>query len=360
MIILGDIASPTPRHSIQLDLVFTEHSQIFKDRSIVCNFEGLINDEIDIDTKTPVLFNHSSVLDVLLRANCKAVGLANNHILDLPENFISTIEKLSSTGIKFVGASLNFNDANKPVYFFENGKKVFLFNHCWDFLLYHQKNPTKGIHVATINEPRLIKMISEYRRDFPDAAIIVFLHWSFDLETLPFPMYRQLARMLIDKGANVIAGSHSHCVQGAEKYNNGYIVYGLGNFFLPDKAFAGSYLTFPDFARIQLAFEWNSQNNEALCHWFEYQLESGNHKLNHLESSKFKESALLKKYSEYSDISLSEYKIYFQKNRRKKFLIPIYTDYRKKNLNRIFTFWLKLRARVARVLARFKIIKWQR
>ncbi|MBK8078814.1 MAG: CapA family protein [Saprospiraceae bacterium] len=33
-----------------------------------------------------------------------------------------------------------------------------------------------------------------------------------------------------DEGVNFIVGCHSHCVQGGEKYKDGYIVYGLGNF----------------------------------------------------------------------------------------------------------------------------------
>lgn len=50
-------------------------------------------------------------------------------------------------------------------------------------------------------------------------------------------MHRLFAKALIDAVANVVAGAHSHCVQGGEKYKDGYIVYGLGNFFLPHNFF---------------------------------------------------------------------------------------------------------------------------
>jgi poly-gamma-glutamate synthesis protein (capsule biosynthesis protein) len=360
MIIIGDIASPTPFHSLQLGNVFTGHHGIFGNNNLICNFEGLINDEVDLNSKTPVLFNHSSVLSALSKGNLKAVGLANNHILDLPESYTYTVEKLALAGFSFTGASLIREEAIRPASFFDGDKQVFLFNYCWDFLLYHQNNPTKGIHIAILNERKLIKMIIDYRKEFPDAALIVLLHWSFDLETLPFPMYRQFSRKLIDKGANVIAGAHSHCVQGGEKYKDGYIVYGLGNFFLPYKTFTGSYLTFPDFARIQLAFEWDSTSSKAICHWFEYNNDQNIHTLKHISSDDFESSVLLKKHSPFKGLSDKVYIEYFRKHCRKKFLIPIYIDYNNILRNRMYTIFLKNRARFVRMLAGYRIIKWQR
>jgi len=39
---------------------------------------------------------------------------------------------------------------------------------------------------------------------------------------------------MIDKGATVVIGHHPHVLQGIERYQNGIILYSLGNFFFPD------------------------------------------------------------------------------------------------------------------------------
>ena len=39
-----------------------------------------------------------------------------------------------------------------------------------------------------------------------------------------------MAHIMIDAGASIIMGHHPHVLRGMEKYNNGSIFYGLGNF----------------------------------------------------------------------------------------------------------------------------------
>ncbi|MEA3461738.1 MAG: CapA family protein, partial [Bacteroidota bacterium] len=173
------------------------------------------------------------------------------------------------------------------------------------------------------------------------------------------PMYRQFSRALVDAGANIVAGTHAHCVQGGEKYKDGYIVYGLGNFFMPHHLFVGAELSYPEFANLQLALEWDPSSGNAVCHWIEYQYGKGNHSLHYLGSEAFEESGKLKDYSPFTGMSDREYIEYYRKFRRKKLLIPVYTDYRKVFRNNTFTRLLKCRASFARVLAKLKLISWQ-
>lgn len=360
MIIVGDIAAPTQALSYQLKEIFREHKAIFRDNGLICNLEGLISDKTNISSNEPLLFNHSSVLDALKEGNIRAIGLANNHTLDLPAHFRETKKKLIESNISFTGASESSSYIGVPAEFYEKGKKVLLFNFCWDFLLYNHKNPSQGVHVFVIEEEKIIELVAKYRQQDDEAIIVVFLHWNFDLEILPFPMHRQFSRSLIDHGANYIIGSHSHCVQGGERYRDGFILYGVGNFFIPYNIFAGGYLTFPDFARVQLAFEFDLNTNVGICHWFEYQNNQDIHFLKHLASEDFEDSRLLEYFSPYSGMNDSEYYQFFKRNRRKKALIPIFRDYEKKRMNNTLTFFLKLRASLARKLAKYKIISWQR
>ena len=359
MIFTGDIAAPEVLHSNQLAAVFNKYPSIFKNTTLICNFEGLLYEGERLQLNKPVLYNHPSVLKTLTERGKVVAGLANNHILDLPSSYDRTKEALTTYGIDFGGAGRNMTEASQPICFVDDGREIILYNACWDFLLYHQKNPSNGIYISEIKESKLLKSITTSRKEKPEVAIIVFLHWSFDLETLPFPMYRQFAKKLIDEGANIIIGSHSHCVQGGEKHKDGYIIYGLGNFFMPQKVFANGKVMYPEFSRTELVFEWNSSSNQAICHWFEYQCENTNHILNHLGSEEFDNSKILKKFSPFTEMSEKEYLTYFKLNRRKKFLIPIYSDCTQTIRNSLKTLLLKQRAKFARILAKFNIIKWQ-
>lgn len=359
MIFVGDISSPTKATTSFLENSLARYDQIFKGNRIVCNFEGLIfNGEIT-GQKIPVLYNDPSVPNTLYRDLKPVLCLANNHILDLPDQFHITRSLLNSQEIPFCGAGFSPEDAGDPIIFTERSVKVAIFNACWDFLLYNTNNPAGGIYVSVIDEKKVIHKIALHKNSYPDIHIVVFLHWNFDLETLPFPMHRKFARVLIDAGANIVVGSHSHCVQGGEKYRGGYIVYGLGNFFMPHEIFINGKLTYPEFASHELALEWDPVSNKAICHWFRYRLINGSHNLIHITSEEFHESALLENYSPFKDMTDEEYFIYFKKNRRKKILIPIYRDFHNQRLNNYYTFFLKSRAGFARIMARAGIIKWQ-
>ncbi len=357
MIIVGDIASPTPSSSEDLEKVFTDFDSIFSNNLTICNFEGVICDEFSLETNTPVLFNHSSVIDALKVGNVKVAALANNHTLDLPGSFDSTIRLLRDNGISTCGAGKSKAAAMEPVVFVDRGKEVVLLNGCWDFLLYHQQNPSEGVHVNEIDNVRLIDDVSKIRETRPGARIVIYLHWSLDLEILPYPLYRRLAMALVDAGANLVIGAHSHCVQGGEKYKDAYIVYGLGNFFLPYSTFANGKLAFPDFSRLELAFEWDPVSLNGTCHWFAYKNED-RHSLELLESAPFEESERLRQCSPF-DRSNDSYLNYFRRHRRKRFLIPIFKDPYAVWRNALLTRLLKSRANIARSLAKLKLLKWQ-
>lgn len=359
MIFVGDIASPNAACSSDLEKIFVQNANIFNRTPLVCNLEGLVCDDISPETNTPVLYNHSSVLPALKKVNLQAAALANNHTNDLPEYFDNTIEKLQEHNIQFAGAGRTKQEALQPISFFDGSIEVILFNACWDFLLYHQDNPSKGVYVAEMDVLYLIPEIQKLKQQKPAARIVVFLHWSLDMEILPYPMYRQMAMAMIDAGASAIVGAHSHCVQGGEKYKDGYIVYGLGNFFLPHNVYANGKLSFPAFSKTEMAFEWNPSNNEAKCHWFYYDNSNGKHILTLKESAPFNDSAILKEYAGFTSLPLNEYTNYFKQHRRKKFLIPVYTDYKAVFKNKVLTALLKTRANVARLLAKYKVIKWQ-
>ena len=59
--------------------------------------------------------------------------------------------------------------------------------------------------------------------------IICAFHWGQELKYRPNQNQVDLARACIDAGANLVYGSHPHCLQPIEEYNGGVILYSMGN-----------------------------------------------------------------------------------------------------------------------------------
>jgi len=56
------------------------------------------------------------------------------------------------------------------------------------------------------------------------------MHWGWEHELRASERQRQLARMMIDAGADAIVGGHPHVIQDVEQYQGKPIIYSLGNF----------------------------------------------------------------------------------------------------------------------------------
>ncbi|QSS98022.1 CapA family protein [Psychroflexus sp. ALD_RP9] len=356
MIFIGDVASPQKQYS---DFFYDQIKGFVKDKDLIFNLEGLVSDDLSINSSVPILFNHSSIIEQIKKMNCKVVTLANNHTLDQPSLFENTIQKLNINGISYCGAGYSIEQANKPSIFYSQREKIIMFNQCWSVMLQHQKNPSQGVHVATIDKEILFKNISKHKKENPDAKLVVYFHWNFDLEKLPFPADRRIAKGLIDLGVDLVLGCHSHCIQGAEYYKGKPIVYGLGNFFIPWYTYINGHISFPDFSKRELAVEWNPQTNQVVLNFFRYNPD--NHQLELYHKEQFSENNkgyIFKEFSPYQGLSDKEYKVFFLKHRRKKYLVPVLNTYDKNTTNFIKNTLIISRIRILRFLAKLKLRSW--
>jgi poly-gamma-glutamate synthesis protein (capsule biosynthesis protein) len=60
--------------------------------------------------------------------------------------------------------------------------------------------------------------------------VFVSLHWGIESRSVPWPRMVELARDIIDAGADAILGHHSHVAGSVEVFRNRPIFYSLGNF----------------------------------------------------------------------------------------------------------------------------------
>lgn len=164
-------------------------------------------------------------------------SIANNHIMDYGEDaLIKTIDILEEHGLGHVGAGADISQATKPVEFLKKGVKI-------SFLAYassttDESNPliSAGEHdagVALLDIKNIKEDINALQKKHADI-IAVSLHWGLDKYHYPLPKQIDWAHEIIDAGANIIIGHHSHCLQAVEIYKKGIIAYSLGNFVFGD------------------------------------------------------------------------------------------------------------------------------
>lgn len=156
---------------------------------------------------------------------------ANNHSVDRrKKGILRTIRVLDSLNIPHTGTFVDeaARDKEYPLLLNKNGFTLALLNYTYG---------TNGIPVPAPGMVNLIDTalmradILKARQVNPDA-IIVFMHWGNEYESLPTRGQRQLADHLFKLGADLVIGSHPHVLQPMEwrKDQNKLVVYSLGNF----------------------------------------------------------------------------------------------------------------------------------
>ncbi|MBL7874756.1 MAG: CapA family protein, partial [Cyclobacteriaceae bacterium] len=115
-----------------------------------------------------------------------------------------------------------------PLVVEKNGFKFSLLNYTYG---------TNGIPVTKPNIVNLIDTVSikadlEKARSQQTDAIIVFMHWGAEYQSLPNSEQKKLAALCLREGAKLVIGAHPHVLQPMvwKKNEDQLIAYSLGNF----------------------------------------------------------------------------------------------------------------------------------
>lgn len=222
----GDIALQKPNDVV----VDKQLADIFiKADYNVAGFEVPITAERQIaEPKSgPSLSQSSETVELLKSLKFNVFALANNHIFDYGlEGFNHTKTLLSEVG-QVVGAG-KWDEAYTPLILEKDDIKVGIMSLTEQQFgtLYNEEECKYGC--AWVNHRSANKIVRDLK--LKTDYVILLIHAGLEMLDAPLPEWRIRYRELIDEGADVIAGSHPHVVQGYEKYNRGLIFYSLGNF----------------------------------------------------------------------------------------------------------------------------------
>ncbi|MGI5827622.1 MAG: CapA family protein [Patescibacteria group bacterium] len=153
-------------------------------------------------------------IEGLLAARVDVVSLANNHAGNYGFAGIEeTVRLLRENNIEFTGIK-------GPVY--KNVKGL-----TFAFLGYNEIG-YKEESLAWADDEIIRQEVAEAR--LSADIVVVAYHWGVEYVTQPTPRQKELARLAIDSGADLIIGNHPHWIQPVEIYKDKVIVYAHGNF----------------------------------------------------------------------------------------------------------------------------------
>lgn len=240
---LGDISLNDEYVKLQKTGIdpFVDVSPILKKSDwVVGNLEAMATTGTQYNEyKAPRLLTRPATLNYLKSIGLNMVTLAHNHAYDhLEQGFEETVQALNQLNIRYMGSGLDKKTANQPLIKEIDGLR-------FGFLNYNHPDTNPKVPKGArfyINTFELETVLADINTLKPQADfIIVLLHWGGKIEgsNFPEPIQRDWARRMIDAGASMVVGGHSHTLQAQEVYNQGHIIYSLGNFCFADIEFNG-------------------------------------------------------------------------------------------------------------------------
>ena len=176
---------------------------------------------------------HPRVLPVV-KKHFDAVALANNHSGDFGrEAFAEMLGLLKQAGLGKLGGGRNLSDAHAPWLVERNGLRI-------AFLGYNEFMPRsfEAAHdapgVAWSEDEQVVDDIRRARQVHRADLVIPIMHWGWENELVANARQRQLARRMVEAGADAVIGGHPHVTQDIGHIHGKPVIYSVGNFVMKE------------------------------------------------------------------------------------------------------------------------------
>ena len=145
-------------------------------------------------------------IQILSGSSVEIANVANNHALDFgEEGFEETCRVVKAAGIGCSGFSEVYNTVVKGVRVCSIG---------FTRWAYDQEQVVKAVTMARPN----------------CDLLLVSMHWGDEGHHEPSQEQISMGHAIIDAGADIVIGTHSHVYGAIEQYKDKYVIYSLGNF----------------------------------------------------------------------------------------------------------------------------------
>lgn len=196
----------------------------------VGNLECVVATSGSAEEDKPYTFRAHPRSLAFVKRHFDAVGLANNHTGDFgPVAFAEMLGLLDKAGIGYFGGGATLARAHAPLIIERKGLRIALLAYDEFFPRSFEADADKP-GVAWSEDEQVVRDIALARSQYRADLVIPFMHWGWEHEPLASARQRQLARVMIDAGADAVVGGHPHVTQDIEQYRGKPIIYSLGDF----------------------------------------------------------------------------------------------------------------------------------
>lgn len=212
---------------------FKEMEEEYKDKLVVANFETTVNPERKI-SGFPMFNTPATALTAIKNAGIDVLTTANNHCIDTGSRGIATtIAEIEKNGIEHTGTFTD-PDHRGGIIVSRNGINIGILAYSEMFNGNDAGLKRENLYMINpLNEDKIAADIKELRDKGADF-IVVYPHFGIEYSFTPSNAQKYWTEYILNKGADMVVGSHPHVPQKAEILNvNGedkLAVYSLGNF----------------------------------------------------------------------------------------------------------------------------------
>lgn len=182
-----------------------------------------------------------SALPAMRRAGVEVANLGNNHAYDYgPKALLDTLRNLRAHRIAPVGAGADEREATRPAVFRLRGWRVAVVGVGNVVEPEPESVAGPGKPGVACNDDVRCMVRAVRRADRRADLVVVTIHWGVELQPEPRADQVAMARAMIDAGADVVFGHHSHRLGSVGSYRGRPIFWSLGNFVWPRLSSAGA------------------------------------------------------------------------------------------------------------------------
>ncbi|MFC2023860.1 CapA family protein, partial [Chloroflexota bacterium] len=193
----------------------------------IANLEGVLTTQGRPLDKSYLIRAHPYWAQTLDAAGFDLVALANNHALDYgQEGLNETLDTMEAMGIGVVGAGRTAQDARRPALYNLDGVRVAVLGYAAE--RWNGSEDVPATDRIAWAEPQSVQEDVRAVRNGSDL-VVVLLHAGTEYASEPSADQVAVAHAAIDAGADLVVGHHPHVTQTVERYDEGLIVYSLGD-----------------------------------------------------------------------------------------------------------------------------------